>query len=327
MRRLSAGLRVLVFDKRGIGMSDRLTEAVDLETRMDDVGAVMDAAGVERAALLGWGTGGSAMAAFFPRRIPSVPSRSSSIRSSSTGGSPTGPMGRPRRSSRRISKRNSPFGVRRLPEATTTRPTNPGSPHGTRAREVRGDTRELRGVRAHPLRLDVTDILPAIRVRRSCSRRRERLGEPGRRRVRRGDGSPVLGPSQHLASGPSWVDEPEPFVAAIESFLGLEPPCAHSRQVLSTVLFTDIVGSTVRAAELGDAAWKALLATHDERAKTEIERHRGRYIHTTGDGLLATFDGPARAVRCAQAICEAVRRSGSRSALCHPARSSSPAMT
>ena len=67
MRRLSAGLRVLVFDKRGIGMSDRLTEAVDLETRMDDVGAVMDAAGVERAALLGWGTGGSAMAALLRR--------------------------------------------------------------------------------------------------------------------------------------------------------------------------------------------------------------------------------------------------------------------
>jgi class 3 adenylate cyclase len=78
-------------------------------------------------------------------------------------------------------------------------------------------------------------------------------------------------------------------------------------RVLATVLFTDIVDSTRKAAELGDERWKALLAEHDERAKAEISRHRGRYVHTTGDGLLATFDGPARAVRCAQAIADALR--------------------
>ena len=77
-------------------------------------------------------------------------------------------------------------------------------------------------------------------------------------------------------------------------------------RVLATVLFTDIVGSTEKAAELGDARWKEVLADHDERAKAEIDRFRGRYVNTTGDGLLATFDGPARAVRCAEAIVEAV---------------------
>ncbi len=76
--------------------------------------------------------------------------------------------------------------------------------------------------------------------------------------------------------------------------------------MLATVLFTDIVGSTEKAAELGDARWKELLAVHDEKAKAEIDRFRGRYVNTTGDGLLATFDGPARAVRCAEAIVEAV---------------------
>ncbi len=80
--------------------------------------------------------------------------------------------------------------------------------------------------------------------------------------------------------------------------------------MLTTVLFTDIVGSTQRAAELGDLAWKELLGAHDEVASDEIDRFRGRYVHTTGDGLLATFDGPARAVRCARAIVEAVRALG-----------------
>jgi class 3 adenylate cyclase len=76
------------------------------------------------------------------------------------------------------------------------------------------------------------------------------------------------------------------------------------------VLFTDIVGSTEKAAELGDATWKRVLAEHDERARAEIERYRGRWINTTGDGVLAVFDGPGRAVRCAQAISGAVRELG-----------------
>jgi class 3 adenylate cyclase len=80
----------------------------------------------------------------------------------------------------------------------------------------------------------------------------------------------------------------------------------EAHRVLATVLFTDIVGSTERAAELGDARWKELLAAHDEKAKAEIDRFRGHYVNTTGDGLLATFDGPARAVRCAEAIMEAI---------------------
>ena len=97
---------------------------------------------------------------------------------------------------------------------------------------------------------------------------------------------------------------------AIRAFLGLATAPPGADRVLATVLFTDIVDSTGRAAEQGDAAWRQLLAAHDERAKSEIERFRGRYVHTTGDGLLATFDGPARAVRCARAIADAVRSLG-----------------
>ncbi len=99
------------------------------------------------------------------------------------------------------------------------------------------------------------------------------------------------------------LDEVEEFLTGAKTSLDLD-------RVLATVVFTDIVGSTERAAELGDVRWKQLLASHDERAKAEIERYRGRYVHTTGDGLLATFDSPARAVRCASAIVEAMRGLG-----------------
>ena len=107
-----------------------------------------------------------------------------------------------------------------------------------------------------------------------------------------------------------WVGEYDALLAEVEEFLTGVRPAPESDRVLATVLFTDIVGSTELAADLGDARWKALLAGHDRAARSEIARHRGNYIHTTGDGLLATFDGPARAVRCAQAIAEAIRSLG-----------------
>jgi class 3 adenylate cyclase len=95
-------------------------------------------------------------------------------------------------------------------------------------------------------------------------------------------------------------------IGAIREWVGAAPTAPDLDRVLATVLFTDIVGSTERLAELGDEAWRSLLAQHDERARGEIERHRGRFVNSTGDGLFATFDGPARAVRCAQAIGAAV---------------------
>ena len=97
---------------------------------------------------------------------------------------------------------------------------------------------------------------------------------------------------------------------AVREFLGIDRTPIVPESMLTTVLFTDIVGSTQRAAELGDIAWKELLGNHDQVASKQIDRFRGRYVHTTGDGLLATFDGPARAVRCARAIVEAVRALG-----------------
>jgi class 3 adenylate cyclase len=100
------------------------------------------------------------------------------------------------------------------------------------------------------------------------------------------------------------------LVDAIQGFVTGVRRALRSDRVLATVLFTDVVKSTELAVRLGDAVWKELMADHDDRAKAEIEHHRGTYVDSTGDGLLATFDGPARAVRCAQAIIEAVRPLG-----------------
>ena len=96
----------------------------------------------------------------------------------------------------------------------------------------------------------------------------------------------------------------------IREWLGVPAPAPDLDRVLATVLFTDIVGSTERLAEVGDATWRSIIARHDERAQIEIERHRGRFVVSTGDGVFATFDGPARAVRCALAIMRSIEDLG-----------------
>jgi class 3 adenylate cyclase len=104
-----------------------------------------------------------------------------------------------------------------------------------------------------------------------------------------------------------WVEEPDPLVAAIEGFLSsVRREEAELDRVLATVLFTDVVGSTDRACEVGDACWAELLERHNAAVRAMLARYRGTEVKTTGDGFLATFDEPARAVKCAQGICEAV---------------------
>jgi class 3 adenylate cyclase len=104
-----------------------------------------------------------------------------------------------------------------------------------------------------------------------------------------------------------FVGDIDSLVDSIQEFVTGVRPALGSDRVLATVLFTDIVGSTRKAAELGDSRWKVLLADHNDRIRDELDRFRGTEIDTAGDGFFATFDGPARAVRCAQAIGEAVR--------------------
>jgi class 3 adenylate cyclase len=107
-----------------------------------------------------------------------------------------------------------------------------------------------------------------------------------------------------------FVGDIAPMLDAIEEFLTGSFPAHRADRVLATVLFTDVVGSTERIARLGDRRWRELLASHDSLARTELERFRGRAVKSTGDGVLATFDGPGRAIRCACAIRDSLRTLG-----------------
>jgi class 3 adenylate cyclase len=156
------------------------------------------------------------------------------------------------------------------------------------------------------VRIDVRDVLPAISA-------------PTLVLHRVGDAIPIDGaryiaetiPAARLVELPGadhwwWVGDSNAVLEAIEEFLTGERPTQPSDRMLATVLFTDIAGSTERAAEVGDSAWRGLLEQHNEVTREQLDAFRGREIASTGDGFLATFDGPARGVRCAQAIVDSV---------------------
>ena len=318
LRRLSRNLRVLVFDKRGIGMSDRVAGSPDLGVLLDDVRAVMDAAGVEKAALLGWGGPGPELAAFFAATYPSVPCALHSQATSTIERSLTTP-GRDRKTIRgdlagdppgwgtvagshrvraqRILERPGPADTR---PPTTTRSSCAGTRswpatrrrrRATRRSSACGSATDVRPVLATDLRADRRVL--SSRGRSAMTRaRREQAGLiPGARAV------PVATTSEVI-----WVPDPEPIVAAIEQFIasvrargGRARP--HARDgPLHRHRRLDRQGLCA----LGDAGWTDLLEKHNATVRAFLARYRGNEIKTTGDGFLATFDGPARAVKCAQ---------------------------
>jgi class 3 adenylate cyclase len=155
---------------------------------------------------------------------------------------------------------------------------------------------------------DVRAILPAVQVPTTIL---TIAGEAHDRDRARYVASLIPGAELREIPGDSWTPETAlSFAKEVRRAAGVAPLAADLDRVLAAVLFTDIVGSTERLSAVGDAEWRSILARHDERARVEIERHRGRYVDSTGDGLFATFDGPARAVRCAQAIGVSVRDLG-----------------
>jgi len=159
---------------------------------------------------------------------------------------------------------------------------------------------------------DVRDVLPAVHVPTLV------LSKPHLDTEHQALNAYMLDsiPGARLATVPGfatvvWVEEPEAYVAAIERFItSVEHEERQLDRMLATVLFTDIVGSTDKACELGDARWARLLGKHNATVRAFLARYRGLEVNTAGDGFLATFDGPARAVKCAQGICEAVKPLG-----------------
>jgi class 3 adenylate cyclase len=321
LERLASFSRLLLFDKRGSGLSDRTVDLdlFTLEVRIDDVRAVMEAAGSAEAVLFGHGEDGAPLAAVF---AAAHPDRARALILYET-------------RAKTLKAADYPFGYE--PSAVDVWTAERESFWGTDAyarrwlkelapsvanddRVVRWYSRLLRqsaspGTEAAYSRwmaaLDLRGMLSAVHVPTLVLHRsgdRDVPIEGGRDVADRIDGATFV----ELPGADSfwWAGDTEPLLAAIESFVTGARGAERIDRVLATVLFTDIVGSTEMAAELGDARWKELLAAHDERAKAEIDRFRGRYVHGTGDGLVATFDGPARAVRCAQAIAEAVEPIG-----------------
>ena len=317
LERLASFSRLLLFDKRGSGLSDRTVDLdlFTLEVRTDDVRAVMEAAASKQAVLFGYGEDGASLAAVFAAANPDKAralilygARAKTLKA------PDYPWGyEPSAPDVWTAERESFWGT----DAYARRWLRELAPSvANDDRIVRWYSRLLRqsaspGTEAAYSRwmgaLDLRGMLSAIHVPTLVMHRtgdRDVPIEGGRDVADRIPGARFV-ELPGIDSFP-WAGDPAPLLAETEAFVTGARATEQADRVLATVLFTDIVGSTEKAAELGDARWKEVLADHDERAKAEIDRFRGHYVNSTGDGLLATFDGPARAVRCAQAIVEAV---------------------
>ena len=314
--RLASFCRLIMFDKRGTGLSDRVAVAT-LEERMDDLRAVMDDVGSQRAAVFGSSEGGAMsilFAATYPQRVSALVLYGAYARIAWAPDYPDG-----------VPEEVSVDGLRHL-EENWGRGLDGGMPLWALTQE-RADDPAWRKAHVRWERLsaspgaavaiaqmiweiDVRHLLPTIRVPTLIGYRTADTAHAA--------GSRYLGahiPGAKVVEFPGseyfpYLGDQDAILDEIEEFLtGVRPVHAPDR-ALATVLFTDIVSSTERAAALGDDAWTRMLDRHDDLVVREVERHRGRRINTTGDGMLATFDGPARAVRCAQAIREAVRSLG-----------------
>jgi class 3 adenylate cyclase len=316
LRRLAAFSRLISFDKHGIGLSDPLPldRLPPLEEWMDDVRAVMDAASSERAAVMGANEGATMAALFaasYPERVSAL------VLANATGRlawAPDHPSGlRP----------EALDGLEQLVEQTWGR----GDVMAALNPSIAGDEEALRawgrflrlcaspGVAAAVVRtifeLDIRDILPTISVPTLVVNRRGNPlipGESGRdvaSRIPTARFVEVPGDDYGLAIGDVdiVIDEVEEFLTGARHRLAGD-------RVLATVLFTDIVDSTRRAVELGDDHWREVLAAHEDLAEHEVTQFSGVISDFTGDGLLATFDGPARAVRCAFALRDRLRTLG-----------------
>jgi class 3 adenylate cyclase len=305
--RLASFSRLILFDKRGTGLSDRTARIPTLEERMDDVRAVMDAAGSERAALIGVSEGGPMsllFAATYPERTGALVLWASFARVLAASDYPCGIE--PESAERSYALIDKHWGegraFRRI--AIQDAPDEPAT-HETFGRYERGSATPAAAIAAlrFGIETDVRYVLPAISV-------------PTLVVHRSGDRLVPVAQGRYLADhvpGACFVELPGDFhlsgagrdgpaLDAIEQFLSGEARPHAVERILKTVLFTDIVASTQRAAGLGDRRWRALLDAHDGMIRREIGRARGQEIKTTGDGFLAAFDGPARAIRCAQTI-------------------------
>jgi pimeloyl-ACP methyl ester carboxylesterase len=301
--RLASFSRLILFDKRGTGLSDPLPGPQPLEERIEDVRAVMEAAGAGRAAIVGLSEG-SPMAVLF---AATYPDRTSALVlcGSIVGGSADAHPARARwgETVRRVRAALEGWGdgatIRLLAPSTDATPRQLGMMERAGA-----SPRMAREVMAMWLEIDIRGVLPSVSVPTLILHRSDELFPIEAARdiaTRIPDGRLVELPGIDHAP---WTGDADAYLAEIEEFLTGVREHSRTDRVLATVLITDLVGSTERATALGDTAWRGVMARHDELVRAQLRRFDGREVKHTGDGLLATFDGPARAIRCAKTICE-----------------------
>jgi pimeloyl-ACP methyl ester carboxylesterase len=309
LRRLSTFARVITFDKRGQGLSDRISGAPSLEQRMDDVCAVMDEVGSRRAVLMGFSEGGAMsmlFAATYPERVAQLVLFGSFAAMSAF---------RKGNLEERVAQIVKAWGTAEMMKTVI--------PSEAASQEAIKQFAKLERLSASPgavktlallnAEIDVSSILPAVQVPTLVLHRNKDARVP----IEVGYDLAAKIPNARIIEYPGgdhafWSGDTGPMLGDIEEFVTghRDNSSSELERVLATVLFTDIVESTRSAAAMGDQAWRHSLDNHDHLAKQMVEKHRGNLVKSTGDGILATFDGPGRGVRCALALGTAAQQIG-----------------
>lgn len=310
LRRLSTFARVVTFDKRGQGLSDRMSGAPSLEQRMDDVRAIMDEIGSRRAALMGFSEGcpmGVLFAATYPERVSHLALFGGFARAADR--MPADVWGAS------LAERIKNWGTGEM--LKTVAPSQATSPDAItqfgKFQRLSSTPGAFKTILTLNRQIDVTSILPTVRVPTLVLHREAdaQVTVPhGRNLAAQIPGAKYIEyPGRdHLF----WTGDTDDVLGDIEEFITghRDSTSTDLERVLATVLFTDIVESTRNAAQVGDLRWRQLLDNHDQLARQMVEKHRGNLVKSTGDGILATFDGPGRAVRCALSFGTAAQQIG-----------------
>jgi class 3 adenylate cyclase len=315
LERLADFSRVITFDKRGTGLSDRIDGVATLEARMDDVGAVMDAAGVERGVLVGWFDAAAILALFasvHPDRVQGLVVGGATVKLAPDKDEPWG---------------MNPVVVERAASAIEGGDWGQGTmleliaPSAAHDERIAGWWRRYERMSATPnaaaamlranQRIDVRELLASVRTPTLVLHRRDTLLVESR--AARYFADRIEGAIFRELPGSDvfpYLGDQESVLAEIEEFVTGTRPAPPSDRFLATIVFTDIVGSTERAERQGDARWRDTLAAHNTLAERLASRHGGRIVDTAGDGALAVFDGPTRGVEYAASFLQAVHELG-----------------
>lgn len=314
--RLASFARLILFDKRGTGLSDRVArnDLPALEQRMEDLHAVMDAAGSRRAALFGISEGGPMSALFaatYPERTSALVMSGCYAKWIRADDYPWAPTRADHEAAFDAYERNwgTPIGFKTVAPSAA----NDESARNWWARQLRLGASPADGIALYRMNIeiDIRAVLPTIAVPTLI------LHRAGDRLINVGNGRYL---AEHIAGARyveldgadhlPWFGDANTVLGEVQEFLtGVRPADEHER-MLATVLFADIAGSTEQIAALGDAAWRKRLDAFHRSARQQLDRFRGRLIDTAGDGVFATFDGPARAVRCGIALSRELRSAG-----------------